>query len=52
MANGIIIEIRKRRIVVKNLALKLVIKIIIEIESLFKRIKTATIEIVRNIRNV
>jgi len=45
-------EARKRHTVVENLSLKLVMEIMIEIEALFGRAGTTTIEIVGDTRDV
>ena len=44
--------VRKRRTVVENLSFKLAVEVTIEIEAMFKRIRTATVEIVRDTRDV
>jgi hypothetical protein len=41
-----------KNIIIENLFFKLGIEVIIEIEAMFRYIKTATIKIVRDIKNV
>jgi hypothetical protein len=43
---------RKRRTVIKNLSLKLAVKVMIEIKALFRRIRPVIVEIIRDIRDV
>jgi hypothetical protein len=50
MANKLI-EV-KRHTVVENLSFKLAVEVMIEIEALFRRIGTATVEIVGDTRDV
>lgn len=45
-------EVKNKYTVIENLFLKLIVKIMIEIKTLFWRIGTAMIEVVRNARNM